>query len=151
MTKQKVNYDPILNSILLVAGIVMLGAIVVIVTRFQRGLLALVLSALAAGLLIFWLLELKRTFKQSTNPFDNQGRKWTYDLISSSDEITFVAEVPGPDTNVSVELNKGKLRVKSSGDFAKEIELADPVELVGSTCVNGILNVRLRKIDVKRS
>lgn len=99
----------------------------------------------------FRLFELKRTFKQSTNPFDNQGRKWTYDLISSSDEITFVAEVPSPDTNVSVELNKGKLKVKSSRDFAKEIELADPVELVGLTCVNGILNVRLRKIDAKDS
>ena len=151
MRKQKVNYDVILNSVLLVAGIAMLGTIVVVVTRFQKGLLALALSALAGGLLIFWLFELKRTFGQSTSPFDNQGKKWTYDLISSTDEITFVAEVPGPDNNVSVELKKGKLKVKSSGDFTKEIELADAVELVGSTCVNGILNVRLRKIDAKSS
>ena len=151
MRKQKVNYNVILNSVLLVAGIAMLGTIVVVVTRFQKGLLALALSALAGGLLIFWLFELKRTFGQSTSPFDNQGKKWTYDLISSTDEITFVAEVPGPDNNVSVELKKGKLKVKSSGDFTKEIEFADAVELVGSTCVNGILNVRLRKIDAKSS
>jgi HSP20 family molecular chaperone IbpA len=115
--KQKANYDAILSSVLLVAGIAMLGVIVIVVTRFQRGLLALVLSALAGGLLIFWLFELKRIFKQNATPFDNKGR-WTYDLISSSGEITFVAEVPGPDANVSVELKNGKLRVKSSGDFA---------------------------------
>jgi len=151
VSRKKVNYDQILNSALPVAGIVMLGTIVVVVTRFQGGLLAFVLSALAGGLLIFWLFELKRTFRQNTNPFDNQRRKWSYDLISSSDEITFVAEVPGPDTNVSVELKKGKLKLKSSGDFAKEIELADPVEIVGSTYVNGILNVKLRKIYAKRS
>ena len=150
MSRQKVNYDAILNSVLLVAGIVMLGTIVVVVTRFQKGLLAFVLSALAGGLLIFWLFELKRTFRQNADPLANRNRKWRYDLISSSDEITFVAEVPGPDTDVSVELKRGKLKVKSSGDFAKEIELADPVEIVGSTCVNGILNVKLRKIYAKR-
>ncbi|MBM3898439.1 MAG: Hsp20/alpha crystallin family protein [Thaumarchaeota archaeon] len=151
VNKKGANYATVLNSILMVAGIAMLGVIVVVITRFQRGLLAIVLSALAGALLIFWLFELKKIFRQNTNPFDNQKRRWTYDLIPTSDAIIFVAEVPGPDSSVSVELKKGKLRVKSSGDFAKEIELADPVEIIGSTCVNGILNVRLRKISEQNS
>lgn len=146
--RQKVDYDAVLNSILLVAGIIILGVIVVVVTRFQRGLLAFVLSALAGGLLIFWLFELRRTFRQSVDTFGKaRERKWTYDLISSDEEITLVAEVPWPDDNVSVQLEKGRLKVRSSKDFAKDIELSDPVELIGSTCVNGILNVRLRRIS----
>jgi hypothetical protein len=151
MNKQEVNYANVLNSVLMIAGITMLGVIVVFIARFQRGLLAVILSALAGGLLIFWLFELKKIFKQNTNPIDSHRRKWTYDLIPNSDTITFVAEVPGPDANVAVELKSGKLSVKSSGDFAKEIEFADPVEIIGSTCVNGILNVRLRKIGEQRS
>ncbi len=142
-SREKTDIEEMVNSILLVVGIVVLGTIVVVVTRFQRGLLAFVLSALAVGLLIFWLVELRRMFK---SPDLGQQRKWTYDIIAANDEITFVAEVPGPDDTVMVELNGGKLRVKSAKDFAKEVELREQVELISSTCVNGILNVRLRKV-----
>ena len=143
-TRKKTDIEEMVNSILLVVGIVVLGTIVVVVTRFQRGLLAFVLSALAVGLLIFWLVELRRMFKSPD--LKGHQRKWTYDIIAADDEITFVAEVPGPDDTVMVELNNGKLRVKSTRDFAKEVELREQVELISSTCVNGILNVRLRKV-----
>ncbi|MBI2126856.1 MAG: Hsp20/alpha crystallin family protein [Thaumarchaeota archaeon] len=142
--RKKTDIEEMVNSILLVVGIVVLGTIVVVVTRFQRGLLAFVLSALAVGLLIFWLVELRRMFKSPD--LKGQQRKWTYDIIAANDEITFVAEVPGPDDTVMVELNDGKLRVKGTRDFAKEVELREQVELISSTCVNGILNVRLRKV-----
>ena len=144
--RKKTDIEEMANSILLVVGIVVLGAIVVVVTRFQRGLLAFVLSALAVGLLIFWLAELRRIFKSPAHFGKEQGRKWDYDIITADDEITFVAEVPGPDDTVMVELDNGKLRVKSARDFAKEVELREQVELISSTCVNGILNVRLRKV-----
>lgn len=145
--RKKTDIEEMVNSILLVVGIVVLGTIVIVVTRFQRGLLAFVLSALAVGLLIFWLAELRRMFKSSASFGKGQERKWTYDIIAADNEITFVAEVPGPDDTVMVEINDGKLRVKSARDFAKEVELREQVELISSTCVNGILNVRLRKVE----
>ena len=155
MSRQKkfsIN-DDTLNFFIVISGLIAISSLVLIITRFQRGLFAFVISGLAAILLVYWLFELRKTIKESpvTIRGSKEKREWVYDLISAKDEITFLAEVPGPDEEVRIELKDRKLRVIAPRGFFREVELPTQVEIIGSRCVNGILNVRFRKVTTSKT
>ena len=73
-------------------------------------------------------------------------KMWVYDIIDSQDGITFVAEVPGPEDQVRVELIDRTLKIQGGQEFAREVRLPKAAEIIESRYVNGVLNVRLKKI-----
>ncbi len=154
MSRQKkfsIN-DDTLNFFIVISGLIAISSLVLIITRFQRGLFAFVISGLAALLLVYWLFELRKTIKDGPVTIrSKERREWVYDLISAKDEITFLAEVPGPDEEVRIELKDRKLRVIAPRGFFREVELPTQVEIIGSRCVNGILNVRFRKVTTSKT
>ena len=145
--------DDTLNFLLVISGLIVVSSVVLIVTRFQRGIFAFIISGLAVLLLVYWLFELRKTIKDGpvTIRKGKERREWVYDLISAKDEITFLAEVPGPDDEVKIELKDKKLRVIAPRGFFREVELPTQVEIIESRCVNGILNVRFRRVAASKT
>ncbi|MCZ6648810.1 MAG: hypothetical protein ACE1ZC_04935 [Nitrososphaerales archaeon] len=145
--------DDTLNFFLVISGLIVVSSVVLIVTRFQRGIFAFIISGLAVLLLVYWLFELRKTIKDGpvTIRKGKERREWVYDLISAKDEITFLAEVPGPDDEVRIELKDKKLRVIAPRGFFREVELPTQVEIIESRCVNGILNVRFRRVAASKT
>jgi HSP20 family molecular chaperone IbpA len=145
--------DDMLNFFMVISGLIVISALVLFITRFQRGIFAFVISGLAILLLVYWLFEFKKTIKDGpvTIRKGKERKEWVYDMISAKDEITFLAEVPGPDNEVKIELKDKKLRVIAPRGFYREVELPTQVEIIDSRCVNGVLNVRFRRVTTSKT
>ncbi|MGQ9718583.1 MAG: Hsp20/alpha crystallin family protein [Nitrososphaerales archaeon] len=134
-----------LSLAILLIGIVVIGLILMLIVRVQRGLLGLVLAGLTVVLLVYWLREFRRAVKKELIPETPSKRaEWTYELIEDEDEITILGEVPGPEDQVKVEIVDGKLEIKSV-NFQKVVKLLQDVSIISKSYINGVLNVRLRK------
>jgi HSP20 family protein len=143
----KQTRDEIYRYIILAIGIIAIVFIVAIIIRIQRGLLGFILSGVAVLLLAYWLREILRTIrKEMSPPFASTQKTWVYDIIDSRDSITFVAEVPGPENQVRVELIERTLKIRGGQEFVKEVMLPEASDIVESHYVNGVLNVRLKKV-----
>jgi hypothetical protein len=139
------DFDDLVSLGALIAGIIILGVFLLVIARLERGLLGVILGALTAALVIYWLRETRAMLKSERSIRRERPSKWNYDMIDSHDEVRLVAEVPGPEELVKVTLSQSVLEIKGGGDFRKNVTLQRPLELVGMTYVNGVLNVRLRK------
>ena len=145
--------DDMLNLFLTLLGVIILSVVVILVTRFQHGLFAFIISGVAGVLIVYWLIELKKTIRNTpvTVRRAREQKQWDYDIISANDEITFIAEVPGPDDDIKIELKDRKLKVIGSRSFSRVVELPVQVEIIESRCINGILNVKFRRLQTNRA
>jgi len=146
MRRSKRNeFDDLVSLGALVGGIIILAVLLLVIARLGRGLLGVVLAVIAAGLVIYWVRETRGMLRSERSIRRDRPSKWNYDMIDSHDEVRLVAEVPGPEELVKVTLSESVLEIKGGGDFHKTVTLKRPLELVGTTYVNGVLSVRLRK------
>ena len=130
---------------ILIVGIVAIGIILILLIRIQRGLLGIILAVVAAFLLAYWLREIRRTMKDEWIPISKpKPSAWTYDLLKRGSEITFVAEVPGPESEVTTRLTGNILEVMSGQNFYKRISLPSEMEETKMTYRNGVLEVRMK-------
>ncbi len=143
--KSRVDVWNDVSLAILLIGIVVIGIILMLIVRVQRGLLGFILAGLAVILLVYWLREFRRTVKKELMPeVPSKRAEWTYELIEDKDEVTIVAEVPGPENQVEVEIINNTLEIKST-NFQKAIIFPHDVSIISKSYVNGILNVKLRK------
>ncbi|MGQ9469070.1 MAG: hypothetical protein ACUVTD_04505 [Nitrososphaerales archaeon] len=143
--KQRPNAWNDLSLAILLIGIVVISLILMLIVRVQRGLLGLVLAGLAVVLLVYWLREFRRAVKKELVPeIPLKKAEWTHELIEDKDEIIFLAEVPGPEDQIKVEITDSTLEVKSI-NFQKVVKLPHKVSIFSKSYVNGVLNVRLKK------
>ncbi len=131
---------------LIVLAIVAITLILLTMMRIQRGLIGFILGGLAVALAIYWIRELYYTVKKEMLPTVAKPKKWLYDIIDEKDNITIVAEVPGPEEHVKVEVMEKIIKIYGGGDFTKEVRIPRYCELIQSSYINGILNVKLKKI-----
>ncbi|MEM3063181.1 MAG: hypothetical protein QW303_06540, partial [Nitrososphaerota archaeon] len=120
MVKMRIKEDmaDMIPLIVIIIGLVAIGIIAILLIRFQRGLLGFILTALAVTLLIFWLKEIQKTIKEElAQPLSKT--KWIYDVIDYGTEITIIAEVPGPENKVKVNLIDHDLEIFGGQGFRK--------------------------------
>jgi len=128
-----------------IIGLVVIGLILMVFVRIQRGLLGFILAGLAVALLTYWLKEIRKTIKKELLPSAPSNKpEWNYDLIENDDELTVVAEVPGPEDHIKVKLTGRTLEIKSR-DFQKMIRLPKDSRILTTSYLNGVLNIKLRK------
>jgi HSP20 family molecular chaperone IbpA len=132
-----------LSSILL--AIVAIALVLLTTIRLQRGLIGLILAGLAITLVIYWIRELYTAAKKEMTPPVAKHKKWFCDIIDENENIIIVAEVPGPEELVKAEVVGRTVRIYGGQDFTKEVKLPKDCELVQSSYINGVLNVKLRK------
>ena len=103
--------------------------------------------------MIYWVRVLKKMTTENNvpqyTPKEADTKNWVYDLIKGEKEIIFVAEVPGPEDQVTVRLIDGILYVRGSGHFSKEV----PIETTPDMGIhdfkyrNGVLTLKIRKLE----
>ena len=110
-----------------------------------RGVVGLLFGGLAAVLLVYWLRELRKGIRlERVRPLARSSN-WSYDIIDYPEEVSVVAEVPGPVERVSARLQAGTLQIAGGNDFVRSIAVSNAVSVLRTTYVNGVLNVRLKK------
>ena len=121
----------------------------VLLARSQGGIDFIFLAA-ASGLMIYWVREVKLMARSEEKAIvrELEQKDWVYDLIKNNDEMVFVAEVPGPEDQISVRLTDGLLRIKAGQSFAKDVplELSDGTVISDYKYRNGVLTVKIRKV-----
>jgi len=141
-------FEEMLSFALLIIGIVVIGVILILIVRVQRGWLGVILAGLAAVLLAYWLKETRKTIREELAPTSYiKSKKWIHEVIDAEAEVTVVAEVPGPEEKVKVKLMGNTLEISGGHNYEKIIELPGRAEIVKTTYVNNVLNVRLRKLQ----
>lgn len=135
---------------ILIFGLILIGIIMMLIVRTQRGLLGFILAGLAAGLLVYWLREARRAVRKEFRPKgQQQAEQWTYDIIGEGDQSTLVAKVPGPESKVKVKLSGQSIEIRGGDGFKQVVHLPSRMEVTHTTYVNGVLQVKLRKLEAK--
>ena len=149
--KKRYAYDKSLEFVIPLLVLLFLGVMYVMVIRLQYGYAGFILLVAASLLMIYWVRELKkmaRTEEPRMMPKEVEQKTWVYDLIKGDQEVVFVAEVPGPEDQVTVRLINGILHIRGGQDFARDVQL-DVTEDMGIAEFryrNGVLTLKIRKI-----
>jgi HSP20 family molecular chaperone IbpA len=129
-----------------------LGVVYMLSLRSSAGYVSFILIAIAAAIMIYWVRVLKKMTAENIPQYTTKEvdtKNWVYDLIKGEKEIIFVAEVPGPEEQVTVRLISGTLYVRGSGHFSKEV----PIETTPDMGIhdfkyrNGVLTLRIKKLE----
>jgi HSP20 family molecular chaperone IbpA len=137
--------DETVKLSIIVLALVGIALILLATIRLQRGLIGFILAGLAIALLIYWIKELYTSAKKEMTPAVAKHKKWFCDIIDEKENIIIVAEVPGPEEMVKAEVIGRTVKIYGGHDFTKEVKLPKDCELVESSYINGVLNVKLRK------
>lgn len=135
-----------MSLILLIIGILVIGTIMLLMIRTQRGLLGLVLAGLTAALVVYWLREGRKTVMKELKA-KGEVEPWTYDIIEEGEEGRLVAKVPGPEGRVKVKASGQALEIKGGNNFRQIVSLARRIEILGTTYINGVLQVKFKKLE----
>jgi len=135
-----------------IIGVIIIGIILMSLVKVQRGLLGIILAALASGLLIYWLREVRGIVKKefSSDGVTRSKPEWNYDLMEMKDEVTLVADVPGPEEEIKVQLEGGKLEIRGGNNFFKTVNLPKILNILNTNYLNGVLEVKLKREASKK-
>lgn len=133
----------VFNYIILVVGMLVIAVVLALLVRVQRGLLGIVLAAVAVGLLVYWIGELRKTVKKEF--YAPSVVKWNPDILYEGDEIIVVGVVPGPENKVKAEFSNGILEVRGGQRFREFVRLGKNLRIEETKYVNRVLQVKLRK------
>ncbi len=137
------------SMFILVAGVFLVGVLLIFLVRVQRGLLGLILAGLAAALVVYWMREIRQMMKKELGP-GQTSKKWNYDILEGKDTVTFVADVPGPVEDIKVELREESLTIFGGDSFKKKVSIPKGLSLIDVSYVNGVLNVKLSRLKEAR-
>ncbi len=134
-------------------ALLFIGIMFVMLARSQ-GSIGLLFLAVASGLMIYWVREIKLMARSEEQMMMLRGeaeqqKDWVYDLIKdNNDEMVFVAEVPGPEDQINVRLTNGLLRIKGGQNFARDVplELSQEMGISDYKYRNGVLTIRIQKV-----
>lgn len=139
------------NFIIPLLALLFVGGMYVLTARMGQSGASFVLITVAAGLMIYWVYELRRMSgpaEQKSMPKDSERKDWVYDLIKNNEEMVFVAEVPGPEDQINVRLSAGILRIKGGQNFTKDVQLDMTTEMgiADYKYRNGVLTIKMQKV-----
>jgi HSP20 family molecular chaperone IbpA len=129
-----------------------LGVIYILSLKASEEYVSFILIGITGAIMIYWVRVLKKMTKENKPQYaakEVDTKNWVYDLIKGEKEIIFVAEVPGPEDEVTVRLINGILYIRGSSHFSKEI----PIEATPDMGIhdfkyrNGVLTLRIKKLE----
>jgi HSP20 family protein len=150
--KSRYSNDKSLDFIIPLMVLLFLGVVYMLSMRSSQNYVSFILIGIAAVIMIYWVRVLKNMTTENVpqyTPKEVDTKNWVYDLIKGEKEIIFVAEVPGPEDQVTVRLIDGILYVRGSGHFSKEV----PIETTPDMGIhdfkyrNGVLTLRIKKLE----
>ncbi len=150
--KSRYSNDKSFDFIIPLMVLLFLGIVYVLSLRNDAGYVSFILIGITSAIMIYWVRVLKKMTKDNQTqyvPKESETKNWVYDLIKGDNEIVFVAEVPGPEEQVTVRLINGVLYVRGSGHFSKEvsIETTPDMGIHDFKYRNGVLTLRIKKLE----
>ncbi len=133
----------LLNYVVLALGLIVIGVVLVLLIRIQRGLLGIVLAALAVGFLAYWTSELRKAVKKEFSI--PRAPKWVPEIFDQGDDIIVIGTVPGREENVKAEFRNGILEIQGDQGFHAFVALKKELRIEEIRYVNRVLQVRLIK------
>jgi|TARA_B100001750_G_C15489244_1_gene590208 HSP20 family molecular chaperone IbpA len=135
----------LINFLVILVSLVIGGIILIIILRLERGFLGLILGAASLALFVYWVREFKKIINDDKQfPSLSNQKKWQYDIFENDNEITIVAEVPGPEKEILIDIINKTVKI-SNENFSEEIKLKKEVSIIEKSYLNGILNLKLKK------
>ena len=135
----------LVNFLVILVSLVIGGIILIIILRLERGFLGLILGAASIALFVYWVREFKKIINDDKQfPSLSNRKKWQYDIFENDNEITIVAEVPGPEKEILIDVINKTVKI-SNENFSEEIKLKKEVSIIEKSYLNGILNLKLKK------
>jgi len=139
------NYQELASIVGTVLGAAAIIGLALVLVRLQRGLIGMILAILAAGLFAYWLTEFRKTVRKELQPAAPR-KDWEYEVMEGSNEVTVIAEVPGPSEKVKVNLLDRTLQIEGGKAFRRRVSVPMKVEISSFTYLNGVLQVRMKKL-----
>ena len=138
-----------LNFVIPIVVLLFIGIIYVMSQRADGSFVSFILIGVATITTIYWVRVLKKMLKNVKPKYtarEAEAKNWVYDLIKGEKQFVFVAEVPGPDDKIMVRLIDGRLYVRGTGGFSKEvpIEGANEMQIFDFKYRNGVLTLRIK-------
>ena len=135
----------LINFLVILVSLVIGGIILIIILRLERGFLGLILGAASIALFVYWVREFKKIINDDKQfPSLSNQKKWQYDIFENDNEITIVAEVPGPEKEILIDVINKTVKI-SNENFSEDIKLKKEVSIINKSYLNGILNLKLKK------
>lgn len=151
--KSRYSNDKSFDFIIPLMVLLFLGVVYMLSLRSSsQGYVSFILVGIAAAFMIYWVRVLKKMTIETVPQYTSKEvdtKNWVYDLIKGEKETIFVAEVPGPEDQVTVRLIDGILYVRGSAHFSKEV----PIETTPDMGIhdfkyrNGVLTLRIKKLE----
>ena len=159
MNSVKRKTEDLFSFLTTVFGIAVIGIVVTLLIRLQRGFLGLILSGIAVVLLTFWLKELRVFLKNKPRIFrpssiriswnkdassvqEKKDDSWSYDIFDDAGGKVLVGRVPGPEERIKVRSKKNRLQISGGQGFSKVLIMPDNIRINNFSFKNGVLLVR---------
>tara|TARA_B100001750_G_scaffold191282_1_gene161649 strand:+ start:6283 stop:6729 length:447 start_codon:yes stop_codon:yes gene_type:complete len=125
-------------------SIIAIGLIILMITRVQRGLSAVILSLLAIVLFFYWSNEIRLTLKKQPGlGILRSSKKFTYEFIKTNDGQDIIAQIPGQHSDLKVSFILGKLTITSDSGISEKIKISKNLRLEKYNFKNGTLTINL--------
>ena len=125
-------------------SIIAISLIVLVITRVQRGLSAIILSILAILLFLYWSNEIRKTVKKQPGlGIIRSAKKFTYESIKTTNGLDIIAQIPGQHSDLKVVHTSGRLTVTSNGGLSEKIKISNNLKLEKYNFINGTLTINL--------
>ena len=125
-------------------SIIAISLIILVITRVQRGLSAIVLSILAILLFLYWSNEIRKTVKKQPGlGIIRTAKKFTYESIKTTNGLDIIAQIPGQHSDLKVVHTSGRLTVTSRGGLSEKIKISNNLKLEKYNFINGTLTINL--------
>jgi len=111
--------------------------------RLYRGLLGLILTGILVILGFYWFKEVGRALRSGA-----PEREYMLEVVEDDGVLSVTAQVPGPEEDVSFEVLGRRIVLRGGRGFVRVVKLPCRVRVLSSSYVNGILHLRLAKLDI---
>ena len=134
-----------------VFGILLIGGIIALFIRLQRGFIGIILSGIALLVLVFWIREMKGFFSEEkyllkkSESKNESEESWLYDLFEENNEKILVAKVPGPKKVIKVKSKNNRLEILGGRKFFKVLTMPKKISINRIEYKNGVLQVRFKE------
>jgi len=144
MRRKEEKPDELLKNVLSIVSIAVVALLLIALFKLKGGILGMVLGTITVAALIYWLMEIKKIFREQKLP-SLEEYEWFYDLIEEEENITFTAEVPGPAREVKIKIVGDMLEIKGGGNFFQRVQIPKGTRLQNKSYTNGVLHIKLQK------
>jgi HSP20 family molecular chaperone IbpA len=145
MRRNEKETSYLFRSILLVLSASALALLVILFFKLKGGVQGIIVGAITVAVLIYWLIEINKIFRENKKAPSPSGHELFYDFFEDEEGITILVRMPGQFNEVEVKVSGENLEIKGDGKLLQRLQIPREVKLKEKSYVKGVLRIRLQK------